>query len=82
MIKYLRLAAVIDRVGLSPMTIWRHEKAGVFPRRVKLSLNTVAWVEEEIEAWCEARLRERNDRESSSEGKPAALQVESVGDQR
>lgn len=49
MTKMLRAAEVVERVGYSKMHIWRLEKAGQFPRRVKLGPHRVAWVEEEIE---------------------------------
>ena len=58
--RFLRLPQVIGQVRLSAMTIWRHEKAGTFPRRVRLGPNSVAWVAEEIEAWCAARAAERD----------------------
>jgi hypothetical protein len=38
----------------------RLEAAGKFPKRVLLSENRVAWVDEEIEAWISARLAERD----------------------
>jgi len=60
MITYVRLPTVVGRVGLSPMTIWRREKAGTFPRRVRLGPNAVGWIEEEIEAWCAERAAERD----------------------
>jgi prophage regulatory protein len=58
--RFLRLPQVQARVGLSPMTIWRREKARSFPRRVKLGPNSVAWVEEEIDQWCAARAAARD----------------------
>jgi prophage regulatory protein len=64
MTRFLRLPQVVERVGLSPMTLWRREKAQppTFPRRVQLSPNAVGWPEEEIEAWCAARVAERDQR--------------------
>lgn len=53
-IRLLRLAAVIDRTGLSRSTIWRLEKAGKFPRRRRVSANVVAWLESEVTAWIQA----------------------------
>jgi hypothetical protein len=44
------------------MHIWRLEKAGRFPRRVKLGPNSVGWVSTEIDAWIEARIAERDAR--------------------
>lgn len=40
--------------------IWRREREGTFPRRVKLGGNRVAWIEDEIDAWVEARIAERD----------------------
>lgn len=41
------------------MTIDRHEKAGKFPRRVRLGEATIAWSEDEIDAWIAARIEDR-----------------------
>lgn len=77
MIRFLRLPQVVAKVGFCPMTIWRREKARTFPRRVKLGPNSVAWVEQEIEAWCAERAAERDARtgadspQSSAEKAPA-----------
>ena len=51
--RILRKHEVIHRVGLSRMSIWRREKAGRFPQRVKLGPNSVGWVEAEIDAYLE-----------------------------
>lgn len=53
-IRLLRLAAVLDRTGLSRSTIWRLEKAGKFPRRRRVSASVVAWLESEVTAWIQA----------------------------
>lgn len=42
-------------IGFSRAHLARLEKAGNFPRRVKLSANRVVWIESEILAWCAAR---------------------------
>lgn len=60
MTRFIRLPQVMATVGFSAMTIWRREKVGTFPRRVKLGPNSVAWIEEEIAAWCDARVAERH----------------------
>jgi prophage regulatory protein len=80
--KLIRLPAVIERVQLSAMTIWRREKAGTFPRRVKLGQNTVAWVEKEIEAWMIDRIKERDDGEADRAAEDAAPEYEAAGDGR
>ena len=60
MTRILRQRQVIERVGYSPMHLWRLEKAGKFPLRVRLGPNSVGWVEEEIDTWIENRIAERD----------------------
>ena len=42
---------VVKKIGLSKVTIWRMERAGLFPKRINLSDRRVGWAESEIEAW-------------------------------
>lgn len=44
----------------SPAHIDRLEKAGRFPRRVQLGPGRVGWLESEVLAWLEERIRERD----------------------
>lgn len=57
MIKILRKPDVERITGLSHCTIWRLERAGEFPQRIKLSANTVGWRSDEIADWIDSRLR-------------------------
>jgi prophage regulatory protein len=56
--RFLRLQAVLERVGVSSASIRRWEEKGTFPRRRRLGLNSVAWVEHEIDQWCAERASE------------------------
>ncbi len=47
------------RIPFSPMQLWRKEKDGTFPRRIRLGKNRVGWIESEVEDWVEARMQER-----------------------
>jgi len=47
-------------VPYTPQHILRLEKRGMFPRRVQLGANRVAWLLSEIEEWVEARVAERD----------------------
>jgi prophage regulatory protein len=49
--KFLRIRQVMQLTGLSRMTIYRLELAGRFPKRRRLSENSVAWLESDIAAW-------------------------------
>jgi prophage regulatory protein len=53
--KFVRIRQVMQATGLSRMTIYRLELAGRFPRRRRLSENSVAWLESDIEAWADSR---------------------------
>lgn len=57
MSRLLRIEEVKERTGLSRTTIWRRERSGEFPTRVRLGDNTVAWHENEVEDWIESRPR-------------------------
>jgi prophage regulatory protein len=46
-------------VRYSSMHIWRLEKAGRFPRRIRLGPNRVGWSLKEVTDWIEARKAER-----------------------
>lgn len=46
--------------GRSRVTRWRDEKAGKFPRRVRIGPNAVGWFEDEIQEWLESRPRGLN----------------------
>ena len=58
--KLLTKKEVRDRVCYSPQHIARLEKAGLFPKRVRLGQNRVGWVEDEINQWIEACILERD----------------------
>lgn len=53
--KLLRIRDVIALTGLSRMTIYRMERQQNFPSRRRLGVNSVAWIENEINTWIETR---------------------------
>ncbi len=53
--KILSSNIVIELTGLSRVTIWRYEQAGIFPQRRQLGTRRVGWVESEIMDWLESR---------------------------
>ena len=44
--------------GVSRSTIWRLERSGAFPKHRRISANAVAWIEEEVNSWIQARVAE------------------------
>lgn len=58
--RYLREREVVERVGVSRVTIRRWEKQGLFPRRIQLGPNSVGWLESEFLIWQQSRLKQRD----------------------
>ena len=57
--RIIRKAEVMYKTGLSDTTIWRLEKAGKFPKRIKLGGNSVGWIESETDDWMDNKKAER-----------------------
>jgi predicted DNA-binding transcriptional regulator AlpA len=53
----LRTADVTRLTGLSRTTLWRLERQGKFPTRIRLGLNSVGWRDKEVQDWVETRPR-------------------------
>lgn len=49
--RFLRLATVISRTGLSRSTVYRKMELGTFPRQVKIAERCAAWRESAVNAW-------------------------------
>ena len=49
--RFLRQPEVLQRIGVSWVTILRWEKQGLFPRRRKIGPRLVAWLESDIDHW-------------------------------
>ncbi len=58
--RLLSKKAVREKVCYSPQHIARLEKAGKYPKRVRLGQGRVAYVEEEVDQWIEDRIAERD----------------------
>lgn len=58
----LRLPAVKARCGLSTSQIYALMPRGEFPKPVSLGLRAVGWIEEEINAWIDARISQSRGR--------------------
>jgi prophage regulatory protein len=49
--RMLNLQQVLTIVPVSPVTLWRMEKTGQFPRGTFISANKKIWWEDEIQKW-------------------------------
>jgi prophage regulatory protein len=57
--RFLRFDELKSYVPFTRQHLGRLEKANLFPKRVQLGLNTVAWREDELLGWAEERSSER-----------------------
>ena len=53
--RFVRQPEVQRTTGLSRTTIWRLERTGKFPKRRRISSNSIAWLESEIVTWMAER---------------------------
>ena len=58
--KFIVLPQVQQIVPYSASHIWRLERSGQFPQRVRLGGNRVAWLQSEVNSWVESKLASRN----------------------
>jgi prophage regulatory protein len=53
--RLIRIQEVIRVTGLSRMSIYRYEKKGEFPKRRRIGLNSVRWLDTDVELWMTSR---------------------------
>jgi len=54
-LKILRKQKLLPKVGLSDTTVWRMEKEGKFPKRIRLGATACGWFEHEVDEWLRSR---------------------------
>jgi prophage regulatory protein len=57
--RVLRKEELLKKVGLSFGSIERKERAGEFPKRVRLGPQAVGWLESEVDEWIAERAAAR-----------------------
>ena len=60
MTKLIRMKQVREIISLSPSTIYRKIATGDFPKQLKLTDKTCAWVEQEVLDWVDAKIAQRD----------------------
>ena len=58
--RFLRKKTTAQRVGYHPSHVMRLVRAGQFPQPVQLGPNSIAFVEEEVDRWQQARVDARD----------------------
>lgn len=56
----IRIRRVMGKTGVSKSQIYRLAQMGEFPLPVKLTAQSVAWVEQEVDHWIEQRIANRD----------------------
>ena len=74
--RFISMAEVIDKVGLSQTHLYRKINAGTFPKPVPLGPMKVAFVESEIDEWMDERLRARGRGEGADARRERASRAE------
>ena len=67
-VRFIRKKEVAARVGWHPSHLMRMVRAGKFPQPVQLGPNSIAFVEEEVTAWMEARVAARKTLQNEGAG--------------
>lgn len=60
--RFISMKEVLSRVSWSKTHVYRLIKAGTFPTPVKLGPHKIAFLESEIEAWMNQRIKARSRR--------------------
>jgi prophage regulatory protein len=56
--RFLRLPAVEDRVAMKRSQIYLLARDGLFPKPVKIGIRASAWLESEVAAWIQSKIRD------------------------
>jgi len=58
--RLIRLPETLSRAGVSRSYVYDAVKKGEFPKPVKVTERTSAWVESEVQEWIDQRIAERD----------------------
>ena len=63
--RFIRIKEVQLVTGLPRATVYQKMAEGVFPKNFRLTPRIVGWLADEIAAWQQARIAERDNREAA-----------------
>lgn len=58
--RLLRRKEVLSRIGLGQTALYHLVREGKFPAPIPVSVQAVAWLEAEVDAWIQQRIEERD----------------------
>ena len=56
----IRLAVVLEMTGLSKTSLYESVNSGGFPKNVKISERSSAWVKSEVQDWIKEKIEARS----------------------
>ncbi len=56
--RFLRLHEILARTGLSRSTLYAQVSEGRFPEPVNIGERSVAWLESEVDAWINQKIKQ------------------------
>ncbi len=59
--RIIRKRELLTMLGLSDPTVYRMEKAGRFPKRLRLGGNSCGWLQQEVDQWIDERAANRSE---------------------
>lgn len=65
----LSIKQVQERIPYSATHLWRLERNGKFPRRVKIGPGRVGWLSDEIDEWIESKSSNRMNSDNQENSK-------------
>lgn len=68
--RLIRMREVLNICGLSRATLYRVIKSNNFPAPVRLSARSVGWLQDEVTAWVESRIKARAEERNDSARRP------------
>lgn len=58
--RLIRRKEVLSRIGLGQTSLYQLIRDGKFPAPIPVSVQAVAWLEAEVDAWIQQRIEERD----------------------
>ena len=58
--KIIPIPKTMEKTGKSRTTLWRWERKGTFPKRVRIGENSVGHIDDEVDQWIEQCIAERD----------------------
>ncbi len=77
-VRLIPTAVVLDRISMSKTQMYRQINAGNFPKPVPVGRQRIAFVESEVNAWIEKRIRDREEGIGADARRARALKAKGV----